>query len=271
MLTAATTAIGVGMNTGAAHADDAVWDRVAACEAGGNWHINTGNGFYGGLQFTVQSWNGAGGSAYASRPDLATREQQIAVGRKLLALQGPGAWPSCSIKAGLTRDNGGVGAPAPAPVPGGGNSGGGGNTGGGTKAATPTPTPSETATPKPAPKPAPPAPGRSDTQGTAAIQTWIGGNLSGKWDEAAIKALQAKLHSPITGKMDKATVKATEAFLKITPTGVDYFSQAVLDKLSDYARKKNSEATLTSLAAAVEGGFVSPGTVQLATNPVTYR
>lgn len=71
------------------------WDAIAACESGGNWSTNTGNGFYGGLQFTSGSWVGAGGSAYAPRADLATKDQQIAVAEKLRAVQGWGAWPVC--------------------------------------------------------------------------------------------------------------------------------------------------------------------------------
>lgn len=71
------------------------WDAVAQCESGGNWHINTGNGFYGGLQFTYSTWLGYGGGAYAPRADLATREQQIAIAERVLAGQGIGAWPVC--------------------------------------------------------------------------------------------------------------------------------------------------------------------------------
>jgi hypothetical protein len=67
------------------------WDGVAACESGGNWSINTGNGYYGGLQFTQQTWAGAGGLAYAPRADLATPEQQIAIASKLSLSN----WPVC--------------------------------------------------------------------------------------------------------------------------------------------------------------------------------
>ncbi|MFE7563959.1 transglycosylase family protein [Kitasatospora sp. NPDC057500] len=80
-----------------------VWDKVAACEATGNWAINTGNGFYGGLQFTSSTWAAFGGTAYAPQAHQATKAQQIAVGEKVLAAQGPGAWPVCSVKAGLTK------------------------------------------------------------------------------------------------------------------------------------------------------------------------
>ncbi|MEU1376467.1 transglycosylase family protein [Streptomyces triculaminicus] len=78
------------------------WNKVADCEASGNWSINNGNGFYGGLQFTQSSWAGAGGLKYAPRADLATKGQQIAVAERLLAQQGPGAWPNCgvSLRAG---------------------------------------------------------------------------------------------------------------------------------------------------------------------------
>lgn len=75
-----------------------VWDRVAACESGGRWHINTGNGFYGGLQFTLGSWRAAGGSGM---PHHASRETQIAVAERLLTMQGWRAWPTCSRRLGL--------------------------------------------------------------------------------------------------------------------------------------------------------------------------
>lgn len=78
--------------------DGATWDALAQCESGGNWSINTGNGFYGGLQFTQQSWNGVGMSG---SPANATRAQQIEAGERLLAIQGWGAWPACSAKLGL--------------------------------------------------------------------------------------------------------------------------------------------------------------------------
>jgi hypothetical protein len=75
-----------------------VWDRLAACESGGNWSINTGNGYYGGLQFSLSSWRAVGGSGY---PHRASRAEQIRRGRRLKARQGWGAWPSCSGKLGL--------------------------------------------------------------------------------------------------------------------------------------------------------------------------
>lgn len=75
-------------------AGNTAWDRIAQCESGGNWAINTGNGFYGGLQFTQATWAGAGGLQYAPRADLATRDQQIAIASKLAL----GNWPVCGAR-----------------------------------------------------------------------------------------------------------------------------------------------------------------------------
>ncbi|MEV8321339.1 transglycosylase family protein [Streptomyces sp. NPDC059900] len=103
------TAGGAGMalpliGTGTAEAADVdTWNKVAACESTGNWSINTGNGFYGGLQFKQSTWEAYGGTAYAPRADRATKDQQIAVAEKVLDAQGPRAWPVCSERAGLKR------------------------------------------------------------------------------------------------------------------------------------------------------------------------
>lgn len=103
----AATAVGGVAGAGSASAET-VWDRVAQCESSGNWQINTGNGYYGGLQFVQSTWKGFGGLTFAARADLATKSQQIAVAQRVLAVQGPGAWPVCSVRAGLTRANGGA-------------------------------------------------------------------------------------------------------------------------------------------------------------------
>jgi uncharacterized protein YabE (DUF348 family) len=78
-----------------------VWDSLAQCESGGNWAINTGNGYYGGLQFSYDTWLAYGGGAYASTANLASREQQIAIAEKVLAAAGWGSWPACSASLGL--------------------------------------------------------------------------------------------------------------------------------------------------------------------------
>jgi hypothetical protein len=111
---------------------DTTWDRLASCESSGRWNINTGNGYYGGLQISLPTWKGAGGLAYASRPDLASRAQQIAVAERILRQQGWNAWPQCARRLGLhgipitsgdttgtttpggpTGDSAGSGTPAP--------------------------------------------------------------------------------------------------------------------------------------------------------------
>ncbi|MFF4171582.1 transglycosylase family protein [Streptomyces sp. NPDC001744] len=78
------------------------WGCVAECESGGRWNANTGNGYYGGLQFWQPTWAGYGGLAYARRADLATRAQQITVAEEVLRVQGWSAWPTCSRKYGLS-------------------------------------------------------------------------------------------------------------------------------------------------------------------------
>ncbi|MFE1410745.1 transglycosylase family protein [Streptomyces sp. NPDC058746] len=73
------------------------WDRVAQCESGGNWAINTGNGYYGGLQFSSSTWAAYGGKSYAPQANQASKSQQIAIAEKVLKGQGKGAWPSCGV------------------------------------------------------------------------------------------------------------------------------------------------------------------------------
>jgi len=97
---------------GTAQAATHNWDGVAQCESGGNWAINTGNGYFGGLQFSQSTWQAYGGSAYASRADLASKAGQIAVAERVLSGQGVGAWPVCGAKL-----SGGTSAPAPRPAP----------------------------------------------------------------------------------------------------------------------------------------------------------
>jgi LysM repeat protein len=87
-----------------ASAATSAWDRLAGCESGGNWGINTGNGYYGGLQFADGTWDGNGGEKYASRADLATRAEQIVIASKLLNSSGWGPWPACSSRLGLGGD-----------------------------------------------------------------------------------------------------------------------------------------------------------------------
>ncbi|WP_432548576.1 LysM peptidoglycan-binding domain-containing protein [Kineococcus sp. SYSU DK004] len=113
----------VGPVSSASAAPESEWDRLAVCESGGNWAINTGNGYHGGLQFSPRTWSGFGGGQFARYAYQATREQQIVVAERVLAKQGWRAWPSCSRKLGLRGAADPVGAeqrllnPAPpAPV-----------------------------------------------------------------------------------------------------------------------------------------------------------
>ncbi|HUQ58847.1 transglycosylase family protein [Lentzea sp.] len=94
--TAALLATGGALASAAPSVD---WDRIAQCESGGNWSINTGNGYYGGLQFSPSTWRAHGG---AGRADQASREEQIRVAESVLATQGLGAWPTCGRRSGVS-------------------------------------------------------------------------------------------------------------------------------------------------------------------------
>jgi len=100
----------VGLATPAQAVDGSTWDRLAQCESGGNWSINTGNGYSGGLQFAPGTWRANGGTGSAAD---ASRAQQIAVAERVLATQGWRAWPACSRKLGLSGGGGGTAAKAP--------------------------------------------------------------------------------------------------------------------------------------------------------------
>lgn len=94
----ATPAVHARVNVTNTHAVSWPWAAIAQCESGGNWHINTGNGFYGGLQFSLASWRGVGG---AGLPSEASKREQVKRAILLQRLQGWGAWPVCSVEVGL--------------------------------------------------------------------------------------------------------------------------------------------------------------------------
>ena len=113
-------AIGLGvMAAPATAAPSHDWSGVAQCESGGNWSINTGNGYYGGLQFASSTWLGHGGAEFAPRADLATPAEQITVAERVLLTQGIGAWPTCGrlLLPGTTAAAAPAPASAPAPAP----------------------------------------------------------------------------------------------------------------------------------------------------------
>jgi hypothetical protein len=85
-------------SSGSSTPSGSVWDKIAECESGGDWSINTGNGYYGGLQFSLSTWRAYGGSGY---PHKASREEQIRIAKKVQAADGWGAWPACTAKLGL--------------------------------------------------------------------------------------------------------------------------------------------------------------------------
>ncbi|WP_285738969.1 transglycosylase family protein, partial [Kitasatospora phosalacinea] len=101
----------------ASAASIATWDALAQCESGGNWSINSGNNYYGGLQFSADTWTAFGGTQYAARADLATKQQQILIGEKVLAVQGQNAWPYCGPKVGLGADHADPYPSTPSPAP----------------------------------------------------------------------------------------------------------------------------------------------------------
>ncbi|MFE1960121.1 transglycosylase family protein [Streptomyces sp. NPDC059479] len=101
-VTGSAIAIPLFAASGASAADASTWDRVSECESGGMWSADLGNGYYGGLQLSQETWDAFGGGAYAARPDLASRSQQIAVAEKILEAQGSKVWSSCASVSGLT-------------------------------------------------------------------------------------------------------------------------------------------------------------------------
>lgn len=217
--TATTVATGVvflaGMVT-SGHAsaayDPTVWDRVAACESSGRWSINTGNGYYGGLQFSASTWKGFGGQAYATYAHQASKAEQIAIARRVLHTQGPGAWPTCSRKAGLTRDNGGA---SPTALPDGSS---------GTPALSTVPGPTPPTTPT-APAPSAPASGDLAVDGvlgpatTRAMQTWVGTTADGRWGSQTTRALQRTVGATVDGVKGPETTRRTQQKVGATVDG----------------------------------------------------
>ncbi len=101
LATAAITAPIVAVTAPADAAPARAWNRLAQCESGGRWHINTGNGYYGGLQISVATWRGYGGRHFARTPSRASKAAQIRIGERIKHGQGWRAWPACSARLGL--------------------------------------------------------------------------------------------------------------------------------------------------------------------------
>ena len=184
LATTASAAV-IGLATGAG-ASETVWDRVAQCESGGNWAINTGNGYYGGLQFSSSTWKGFGGQRYASTANLASKSQQIEIAQAVLRVQGPGAWPVCSVRAGLTVANG-------------------------------------LATPISRDEPRSLFPltldGQKGPSTRKAVETWIGGSINAAWSRDDVKKLQAKVGTTQDGSIGPKTTRALQAKVGTTQDG----------------------------------------------------
>ena len=199
---------GISNSSQASAAPSNVWDRVAACESGGNWKIATGNGYYGGLQFSASSWRAAGGAKYAKLPHHATKAQQIATAQNLLRIQGPGAWPVCSRKAGLTRANGLA-------------------SGGGSVAAA-----AKKATPKKVVNYAPRA--FMEREGNRNLNDWLGLERSPFMTKTSVAALQKKVGVKADGVVGPATVRAVERLVGAPLSGAPHFTKPTMNKLAAY-------------------------------------
>lgn len=183
---------------GAAIADNAVWDKVAKCESGGNWSIATGNGYYGGLQFSKSTWKAFGGTKYAATANKASKAQQIAVAQRTLAQQGPGAWPVCGKRAGLTKASGGADANA---QPGG-------------RSETPSRDKDRPSTG------ALVVDGKYGPATARSLQRWIGVGQDGSLSTADIKALQSKVGAKPDGKIGAETTAKLRKAMGHSSNGV---------------------------------------------------
>ncbi|WP_193105104.1 transglycosylase family protein [Brachybacterium sp. FME24] len=215
---------------GVATADDSVWDKVAQCESGGNWSINTGNGYYGGLQFSSSTWKAFGGGQYASTANKASKSEQIAIAQRTLQQQGPGAWPTCGQRAGLTKSNGGADSDA---QPGGGSSGGGGSNSGETSGALA-------------------VDGKFGPATTRALEAWIGVGQDGSLSTSDIKALQSSVGASADGKIGSETTAKLRAAIGLGGNGA-------WDFRSSYSTTKALQSFLNSGAPAPSAPAPSTG------------
>ena len=191
---------GLGLvGTESATAGGTVWDDVAQCESGGNWSINTGNGYYGGLQFSSSTWKAFGGGEYASTANKASRAEQIAVAQRTLHQQGPGAWPTCGQRAGLTRSNGGADANA---QPGGGSSSASRD--------------SERTSPSSG---ALVVDGKFGPATTRALESWLGVTPNGSLSTSDVKALQQRVGAGQDGKIGAETTSRLRGVIGLDGNG----------------------------------------------------
>jgi len=208
-----------------ANAAGSVWDAVAACESGGNWAINTGNGYQGGLQFSSSTWRAAGGTRYAPRADLASKAAQIATAQRVLASQGPGAWPTCGKRAGLTRANGAAATANAAPA---------------TTDTTFVVVSRSTVRPAVAGHGKLAAHGKLAVDGvmgpltTRAIQRWVGVAPNGLMGRSSTKALQRKVGVTPDGAIGPLTIRALQISIGARQDGARHLSSTTVSALQTY-------------------------------------
>ncbi|MFV0464421.1 MAG: transglycosylase family protein [Nostocoides sp.] len=190
--------------TSSTSATSTVWDRVAACESGGNWSINTGNGYYGGLQFSYGTWRAFGGAAYAATANRATKAQQITIAQKVLKVQGSGAWPTCSVRAGLTRSNGAAAST-------------------GVLVATPAASRSTTRVTGAKGKRTGWAllavDGQRGSKTNRALEKWVGGSVNGRVSTSDWRKLEKKIGGSVNGSMSRSDVRKLQKIVGATTDG----------------------------------------------------
>jgi peptidoglycan hydrolase-like protein with peptidoglycan-binding domain len=197
----------------AAQAAGSVWDRVAACESSGNWAVNTGNGYYGGLQFSTSTWRAFGGTAFAASANRASRAVQIAIAGRVLAVQGPGAWPVCGKRAGLTAASGAAPAAPPAPAV--------------TVSRSRTRVAIVLHTQLT-------VDGMMGPKTIGAIQRWVGAARTGVLSSATVKDLQRKVGVSADGNVGSRTIRALEDRIGARRDGARSLNEATVAALQRY-------------------------------------
>ena len=206
----------VAVSTPADAAGSTVWDRVAACESGGNWAINTGNSFFGGLQFTASTWRSFGGTRFAPRADLASKAAQITTAKRVLVVQGPRAWPVCSRQAGLNRGNGTAVSTSPVAN---------------TVSRSRTRAPIKAAQRRVA-KLA--VDGVMGHRTIVATQRWVGTSADGIFGPRSVMALQRKVGSKPDGVVGPRTIRAMQAKVGARRDGASRLNAATVSALQKY-------------------------------------
>ena len=202
----ATFVTGVALSP--AQAAGSVWDAVAACESGGNWAINTGNGYYGGLQFSRSTWKAFGGTRHASSANRARKAVQIAIARRVLAAQGPGAWPVCGRRAGLNRAHG--------------------------AAAKVTVSRSRTRIANHAKLK---VDGRMNARTIRAIQRWVGTTRNGVFGSRSVRALQHKVGATPDGVVGPRTIRALQVRVHARRDGARHLNAVTVAALQRYLNR----------------------------------